>query len=183
MLVYHYSGIIKVTKAIVELDTDIMGTGKSMFKLQSFVAMALFVFAIASNNAIAGEVIYKWTDTKGQTKYTQSKPPSGIAYTVIRDRTNKDVEAKKLVASSEKDELGGKQDEMIAQQNSEKSRVQIANEKRASKNCTISKNNLEALERTTRIQIEEDGKKRVLTDDERSKAMSDARTNIEKYCI
>lgn len=156
-----------------------------MLKVKSLAVIALlaFVTSVASNVATASDVIYKWTDTTGQIKYTQSKPPSGISYTVIRNRSNKEVEAKKLVADSAESNIDSKQDEMIATQNAEMNKVDKLNAQRAAKNCTISRNNLQALERTTRIQITEGGKKRVLSDSERTKAMTDAKTNIDKYCI
>ncbi len=153
--------------------------GIQMFKFKVLIIAAITVLSFTT--AQAGEVIYKWKDSKGNIKYTQSKPPSGIDYTTIRNRSSKSttppsVTAKKAEATVDE------QDRVIAAQGAEQNRVDAINAERAAKNCTISKNNLAALERTTRIQVEENGSRRMLTDQERASKLKDAKDNIKKYC-
>ncbi|MRX28278.1 DUF4124 domain-containing protein [Kangiella sp. HZ709] len=153
-----------------------------MSKLKLFLLTAVTAFTM--NAAIAGEVIYKWKDSNGNIKYTQSKPPSGIDYVTIRNRTSTKTDAvKTFEAKSEVvDPVAEEQDKVIAAQNADKNRVDAINAQRAEKNCVISKNNLEALNRSTRIQIEENGERRMLTDEERNNRLKEAKDNIAKFC-
>ncbi len=153
-----------------------------MSKLKLFLLTAITAFAM--NAAIAGEVIYKWKDSNGNIKYTQSKPPSGIDYVTIRNRTSTKTDAVETVVTKSEvvDPVAEEQDKVIAAQNADKNRVDAINAQRAEKNCIISKNNLEALNRSTRIQIEENGERRMLTDEERNKRLKEAQDNINKFC-
>ncbi len=153
--------------------------------MPKFTLLLSIVLLTATGLSHAGEIIYKWKDSSGQIKYTQSKPPSGIAYTVIRDRSAKEVEAKDLYqdkADDASDDIDAKQDEILAKQNASKNKVDLLNEQRFAKNCTISKNNLESLEKTSLIKITEDGKERYLTDKEIEAQKQTAKANIAKYC-
>lgn len=152
-----------------------------MFKIKLFTLSLLATLSISAVNA--AEVIYKWKDSSGNIKFTQSKPRAGIDYITIRNRTEtKTSTAKPRTTSKLDEEVSNQQDQVIATQNADKARVDAINAQRAEKNCTISKNNLQALERTTRVQINEDGKRRMLTDQERADKLSEAKKNIEKYC-
>lgn len=150
-----------------------------MFKFKVLVIAS--IAALSFSAVQAAEVIYKWKDSSGNIKYTQSKPPSGIAYTVIRNRSTKSS-TPASTASQKTETPVSEEDRIIAAQNVEKNRVDALNAERAAKNCTISKNNLEALERTTRIQVEENGERRILSDEERAKKMDEAKDNIQKFC-
>ncbi|NVJ67062.1 MAG: DUF4124 domain-containing protein [Gammaproteobacteria bacterium] len=150
-----------------------------MYKFKILVVAAITAFSFSTVQA--AEIIYKWKDSKGNIKYTQSKPPAGIDYTTIKNRSSK-ASTPPSVTAKKSEAPVNEQDKIIAAQNVEKNRVDALNAERAAKNCTISKNNLEALERTTRIQVEEDGERRMLTDEERANRLKEAQENIAKYC-
>ncbi len=146
-------------------------------KLIVLTIFASFSFATAN----AAEIIYKWKDANGNVKYTQSKPPAGIDYIKIRNK-GASTKATKVEKEQAEDSVSGELDGVIADQNKEMNRVDKVNAQRAAKNCTIAKNNLEALTGNNRIQVEENGKLRLLNDDEKSKRLDTAKANVTKYC-
>ncbi len=125
--------------------------------------------------AQAGEIIYKWKDSSGQIKYTQSKPPSGIAYTIIRDRSAKDVLAKEIYKKPE--QAASKANNESSNQAGFSSKEEIRR-----KNCEISKSNLNALENGDKVKVVENGEERFLTDEERSERLTTVKENIERFC-
>lgn len=78
--------------------------------------------------------------------------------------------------------MASSQDDVIAKQEAQKKSIEAQNKEIARKNCTIAKNNLEVLESRTRVQIEENGERRMLTDTEREERLKQARENVKKYC-
>lgn len=150
-----------------------------MFKIKLLTVSVIAVATIATANA--AEVIYKWKDSKGNIKYTQSMPPSGIDYTTIRNRTSKKTEAQKTQTEASTPKASA-EDKMLAAQNAEQQRVNALNAERAAKNCTIAKNNLATLESSPRIRIEENGEQRMLTAEEIADRLKKAKENIGKYC-
>lgn len=143
--------------------------------------LGLGISAIAS----ASQPIYKWKDDKGNIKYTQTKPPYGVSYETINQRVSDSKSATKsgddeseMVSNSMTDA----QDEVIAKQEAQKKGIDAQNKEIARKNCTIAKNNLEVLENRARVQIEENGEQRMLTDTEREERLKQARENVKKYC-
>jgi len=133
----------------------------------------------------ANQPIYKWKDEKGNIKYTQTKPPHGVSYETINQRVSdsKPVSARGNEQSAENSSsMTGGQDEVIAKQEAQKKSIEAQNKEIARKNCTIAKNNLEVLESRTRVQIEENGERRMLTDTEREERLKQARENVKKYC-
>lgn len=155
--------------------------GILMFKSKALIISIITALSFAITNVHAGDVIYKWKDSKGNIKYTQSKPPAGIPYTTIKNRSSK-PSTPPGVKEKAQEEGVSEEDRVLASQNAEQNRVDALNAERAAKNCQISQNNLKALERTTRIQVEEDGKRRILTDQERAARLEEAKKNIEKFC-
>ncbi|NVK21647.1 MAG: DUF4124 domain-containing protein [Kangiellaceae bacterium] len=140
------------------------------------------MIALMSTSVIAGQTIYKWKDAKGNLKYTQTKPPAGTAYVTIKNRDSRASSSPAPQASEQAASATSKQDEIIAQQEAEKKRVNSANQEINRKNCTIAKNNLEVLETRSRVQVEENGERRMLSDEERAERLTKAKENVSKFC-
>ena len=141
------------------------------------------IVALASTGiAIASQPIYKWKDSKGNLKYTQTKPPAGTPYITIKNRDSGSSSTATTQASEQAQPATSEQDEIIAQQEAEKKSVHEKNLEITRKNCTIAKNNLQVLETRDRVQIEENGGKRLLTEQERADRLAKAKENVSKFC-
>ncbi|WP_228703636.1 DUF4124 domain-containing protein [Kangiella sediminilitoris] len=143
--------------------------------------MTALLALTVSFSAVADKPIYKWKDSQGNIKYTQSKPPRGTQYETIYQRTSKPSQ------SQTGQEAGGNEgdsslDDVIAQQNKQRDMVAEKNVEIARKNCTIAKNNLEALQSQNLVQVEENGQRRTLSDSERAEKLKEAQANVEKFC-
>lgn len=151
-------------------------------KLSTTLTLITF-FSIASVNA--ADIIYKWKDKSGNIKYTETRPPAGVSYKMIKNRVS--TSSKKAAATSAGVKNTGASadslDERIAAQNSEKQRVDNLNAELNRKNCTISKNNLETLKNNQRIKIkDENGEERFLSSEEIDQRLETAKANVKKYC-
>lgn len=155
-----------------------------MAKIKYIVLTAIFGFGI-SVMAGANQPIYKWKDNKGNIKYTQTKPPHGVNYETINQRVS-DSKPESQRGNEQSADVSNSmtdaQDDVIAKQEAQKKSIEAQNKEIARKNCTIAKNNLEVLENRTRVQIEENGERRMLTDTEREERLKQARENVKKYC-
>ncbi len=155
-----------------------------MAKIKCIVLTAILGLGISAM-ASASQPIYKWKDDKGNIKYTQTKPPHGVSYETINQRVSdsKPISERGNEQSAEStNSMSSSQDEVIAKQEAQKKSIAAQNKEIARKNCTIAKNNLEVLESRTRVQIEENGERRMLTDTEREERLKQARENVKKYC-
>jgi hypothetical protein len=148
---------------------------KKTILLTSLLTMAM------SFSAEANKPIYKWKDSAGNLKYTQSKPPRGTDYDVIYQRQSDSSQQKQNNAESKQQTQNTStqsQDDIIAQQEAAKK----ANEEIRKKNCTIAKNNLDSLQNNRRIFVKEGDGRRVLTDEEKSSRLDETKKDIEEYC-
>ncbi|HEY9031196.1 MAG TPA: DUF4124 domain-containing protein [Kangiella sp.] len=154
-----------------------------MVNIKLIILIAIFGLGIATI-ASAAQPIYKWKDDKGNIKYTQTKPPHGISYETINQRVSdsKPATERGNEQSQESSNITNAQDDIIAKQEAQKKNIEEQNKEIAKKNCTIAKNNMEVLENRTRVQIEENGERRMLTDTEREERLKQARENVKKYC-
>ena len=154
-----------------------------MINKKSFLTFAAVLLSL-SFAATAAQPIYKWKDSQGNIKYTQSKPPRGTEYQTIyqRQSSNQEQNQTQEETDSSSSDKGDLQDEIIAKQNEEQKRVEKANEEIRAKNCTIAQNNLKSLTTSQRVFTEVDGERRLLTDKERNDKADAARDNVDKYC-
>ncbi|WP_223669090.1 DUF4124 domain-containing protein [Kangiella shandongensis] len=152
-----------------------------MISKRSLIITALLALAV-SFSAVADKPIYKWKDSQGNIKYTQSKPPRGTDYETIYQRTSTATKAQSENSQADSAEANDSLDDVIAKQNKQKDVVAQKNAEIARKNCTIAKNNLEVLQSRTRVQVEENGQRRMLTDQERADKLEKAKANVDKFC-
>ena len=149
--------------------------------INKYVLIAIITTVALATNVFAGQTIYKWKDSKGMIKYTQSKPPAGTPFETINHQFSNN-QPKESNNAQDSDASSDSADEILTKQAAEKQRVSAANEEIAKKNCEIAKNNLQVLESRTMVQVEEKGQRRLLTDTERSEKLAAAKENIAKYC-
>ena len=148
---------------------------KKLLIISTILAMAV------SFSADANKPIYKWKDSQGNIKYTQSKPPRGTEFETIYQRQS-NSEEKTQTSNSKTSESVDAQEQMLSEQKTEKQRVQKANKEITKKNCMIAQNNLDTLTNSARVFTETDGERRLLTDQERSDKLEVAQANVDKYC-
>lgn len=150
---------------------------KKLVLLTSIIALAV------SFGAVADKPIYKWKDSQGNIKYTQSKPPRGVQYDTIYQRASSQQDKNANDNSSNAEEnLTAKEDDILAQQEAERERLKKANEEVRKKNCQIAKNNVESLENNQRIMTIVDGKETMLSGEDRIERLNKAKANVAKYC-
>lgn len=106
----------------------------------------------------AQAALYKYTDEEGNVVYSQSPPESG--------------EAKEIKPPPPPPEPPENEEELSPEQ--QKIREQFKT------NCENAKNNLEIYTNTKEILV--DGKIIVLSEEERTKRIKDAKSNIETFC-
>lgn len=153
-----------------------------MISKKSLLITALLALTV-SFNAAANKPIYKWKDNQGNIKYTQSKPPRGVQFETIYQRGGQPPEdAQQNSTQTAEEAAQDPLDETLAKQNAQKDLIAKKNAEIARKNCKIAKNNLEVLESRTRVQVEENGERRMLTDQEREDRLAKAKENINKHC-
>lgn len=153
-----------------------------MAKIKYIVLTAILGIGFSAMTS-ANQPIYKWKDEKGNIKYTQTKPPHGVAYeTIVQRVSNSGSTSSSPMNSQSQDSIATEQDKILAAQNAQKKSAEDQNIEIAKKNCEIATNNLEILESKSRIQIEENGERRMLTDTEREQRLKQARENVKKYC-
>lgn len=152
-----------------------------MISKKSLFITALLALAV-SFSAAADKPIYKWKDSQGNIKYTQSKPPRGTDYETIYQRTSSSDSAQSGNQEAGSTEDTDSLDDVIAKQNKQKDVVAQKNAEIARKNCTIAKNNLKVLQSKARVQVEENGQRRTLTDKERADKLEAAKANVDKFC-
>ncbi|RMF15187.1 MAG: DUF4124 domain-containing protein [Gammaproteobacteria bacterium] len=134
-----------------------------MVKNISWLAVALSV-SLASAPTWAGKV-YKWTDENGFVHYTDQKPQSG---TIIKEMQISEPRYTPLPRPSAEKQTQAldKQQEIErvrAQQQAENERV----EKLRKERCEAARKNLDILNSTARVRVEDkDGKDRFLTPEE-----------------
>lgn len=141
------------------------------------IAIALICFA-ANGNAAA----YKWTDSNGNTIYSQTPPPLGTPYELVDDAS---IAATSFgVASTSTQDIEKNLDESQKAREERKAQEKLVAESEQIKkdNCKQANTNLTALTSRGQVTIKENGLYRKLTEEERQERIQQAKTNIEEYC-
>jgi hypothetical protein len=135
-----------------------------------FGSLLAVIFVLASSSIAAAEkTMYKWTDDSGETHYTE-RAPKDREYTLIRtyvDAKNASTN-QKLPAAGNQVKKADKKDEYGTWRN---------------ENCTIAGQNLDILKNAGRISADDgEGGKRLMTDEEKQKKITQMQTQRDKYC-
>lgn len=147
-----------------------------MFLKKLSTLTLIIFFSIASVSA--ADIIYKWKDKSGNIKYTETRPAEGISYSIIKNRTSKAVTNDSTTADESSSDKEQKSDKKKAEPKAVASPEEIKEN-----NCKIAKQNLAMLNGNKNIQVAgEDGKKRVISTEERKIHLAQAKKNIEEFC-
>jgi hypothetical protein len=127
------------------------------------------------------ETVYKWVDENGTVHFGE-RPPEGVEATAV----NVSPKSAGLTAERAPDTTQAPEPSVAQQrrdERSEKARAMEEEEKLMAAACEAQRAQLMRLEPRTRILVREpDGSTRMLDDEERLKAIEEARTFIEENC-
>lgn len=130
----------------------------------------LFIGALTaltiSMGAAANKPIYKWKDSQGNIKYTQSKPPRGTDFETIYHR------------QSNQQQTSDANDELVAEQKKREN----ANKSIRQKNCDVARKNHSTLKNEQSVYIQEGDERRLLTAEEKQERLEQAEENIKSFC-
>lgn len=130
---------------------------------------------------VPAETVYKWVDEKGTVHFGE-RPPEGVEATAV----NVSPKSAGLVPERTPDTTQDQQPSVAQQQRDERSEKAQAMQQEAelmAAACEAQRSQLMRLEPRTRVLVRDpDGSTRMLDDDERLKAIDEARTFIEENC-
>lgn len=151
-------------------------TGSSLVTLWLLLA-GLMAFAPPA----VAETVYKWVDENGTVHFGQ-RPPEGVDATAVNVSPN----SAGLVAERTPDNTPDLQPSVAQQQRDERGEKARAMQQEAelmAAACEAQRSQLMRLEPRTRVLVRDpDGSTRMLDDEERLKAIEEARSFIEENC-
>lgn len=163
-------------------------------KKLKYISLLAYAYALlVSTSATAAEDYYKWIDENGVPNYSDKIPVGYEGNKVDKSEDSNykpsqtgaqtpngasaEADASKKEDTKEKD---AKTDAMASEE-TKKVEEEIAEIKRS--NCEIGKRNLAQLQAYARIKVkEDDGKERVMGDDEKNAKVDEARKIIQENC-
>lgn len=141
----------------------------------------LFLMASFLVVAVAQAEIYKWTDEAGNVHYTD-KPVKNSKQVEIKPEVDNSVGAIK----ESREERRRRLLDAMQEDREEKNRQRADREKKQNKlnrQCVIAKDRLSIYERSSGLyDLDKDGNKVILSEDERKKAIDNLRSQIQKHC-
>ena len=148
----------------------------------------LLTLLATAQSGMAMARTYKWIDADGGIHYTQAPPADRKAK--IIEVTGKGSPADTLAPEAKpkkKEEEQAKQYRVLTPEKPDpeaQRKAEAQREKQRQEACEALRNNLQILERNTRIRIREDdnGQPRVLTPEEREERIRQYSENIDKMC-
>ncbi len=152
---------------------------------KGIVTISLALIAMVSS---AEQEYYTWVDENGVTNYAAKKPSNQEAQFVTsshrfgyRAPEREAVTNDRETAEASPDNAGEVDPDAIIADERAKFEAELAEEKRF--NCDVGKKNLSRLETFGRIRIKgEDGKERVMTDEEMEQKKVESRSLIRENC-
>lgn len=141
-------------------------------------ALSLTAALLACETALGQEAHYRWINERGHEVHSDRPPAAGVDYEVIESGTG----LKRVVPRDE----GAVPADVNPSVGNEFTQVNEEEANRSKKNpelCERSRSNLEALSGDRRIVVrDEQGEKRLLSDEEIAEARATAEANTEIYC-
>lgn len=148
--------------------------------MRRLILTASLLLAV-SGQIMAGQ-IYQWVDAKGQSHFG-AQPPLGVQATLVNTGTGKSTVKTGLPPTSDLPKL---QTEMAGEEQKEidaKVKQDIAKQQAELKQyCDQLRTNLAQLENNPRINVQENGQTRRVTEDERQAKIADAQKQIKENC-
>jgi len=127
--------------------------------------------------------LYKWVDADGNTHYTQSPPPDGIATEDVKLPASVNIDTEQATKSFEAQQ---KKQQELSEENEKEEKEQMRQEERAElkkDNCKKAKAKYDNVYNTGRIRaVDEEGNVTRATEEERQRRIADAQGKIEKWC-
>jgi hypothetical protein len=145
----------------------------------------LLIASLLLQSPVSGE-IYKWTDDGGEVHYTQTPPPSGITVQKIEGAPPPADSAETVQHEQQRlqeqldamDERRTEQDEATAIKKQHEE-----NREKDEKNCITAQNNLAKLQQGgIKRYLTPEGDVIRLTEEDRQQRISEANSQIEKFC-
>ena len=129
-------------------------------------------------------MMYKWVDADGNTHYTQTPPPDGIAKEDLNLPASAKLDNTEAVKAFE-DQHNKKQESAETRQKDEKEQNRSAEHTALKKeNCRKAKAKLENVQNTVRIRaVDEYGNIVRASEEERQRRITEAQENIKKWCV
>lgn len=152
--------------------------------------LLLLFLILSSNHALSA--LSKWVDSEGHVHYSDLPPPPDVKATTLRGSSSSTPTS----TDANKSEKSSNEPKTIAEQEAELKKAQLekkAAEEKAAKDiayqeslkasCTAAQQNLEILQKGTRImQLDENGEPSYLEDEQRQKNIEKAQQDIANYC-
>jgi hypothetical protein len=146
-------------------------------------AIALILLSLLSLSAHAG--MHKWVDADGKVHYSDTPPPDTKAESV-RNMSGKGQQAAPVDYSSKsyaEREAELRKSRQEKQEAGEKSAREKAQKEDRTRNCSVARENLRALEDGARlVTYDENGERRFLDDDAREQRLNDAQSAVKANC-
>ena len=138
------------------------------------IALALLLLAPLATAQNNNAQVYKWTDASGTVHYAQAPPPPGIRYTEVKTTGG----AEPLAAPGNDRGNGADGD----QAHPAPAAPMTDTPANRSKLCTTLKANLAALQGSSPVVMQQNGKPAVLDDAQRKQQTSAAQAQYRQYC-
>ena len=158
-------------------------------RMNAMRALLLLFLILTNQHALAA--LNKWVDSKGQVHYSDSPPPPDVQATTLRGshstptpmetgKSEKTGAEPKSIAEEEADLKKAQQEKKAAE---EKAAKDLAYQESLKASCTAAQQNLQILQRGTRImQLDANGEPSYLEDDQRQQNIEKAKQDIANYC-
>lgn len=153
----------------------------------------LLGFVLLLTCSLSFAEIYKWKDSDGRTRYSDTPPPSNIKVESILGKNSKSVlppssstentqpAASRSAGSAKEDSAAQRAKERENQKKLEANRQ--AELQYRWESCEIARKNLAAYSSGGRLMtIDEKGERRYLSEDDLAKGKADAQAAVEKFC-
>ena len=125
--------------------------------------------------------VYRWVDDQGRVHYSDRAPPGRASETVAIDSRPTDLEARLIDQMAREERLRlmneDRADDVADEAADQEHRARLA---RACEQARIRVASIESARRLSRV--EEDGSRRVYSDDERQAVLLEARGQVSEWC-
>ena len=143
---------------------------KPLFRLV-IISLSLGICLSVFSADTISKITYKWTDANGIVQYTE-RPPANVGYEKITVTASGGKEVTNISAEDASKETGEAENNPLDE-------VAIANER----NCKIARQNMEVLNKISRIRVTDDkGAERILSPEEKQARVKETQGQIDIYC-
>lgn len=146
----------------------------------------LILVMLASTNALAA--ISKWVDDQGQVHYSDQPPPPGAQVETLHSGTDNEAGPDATSASAAPKTIAEQEADLKKAQREKKAAAEKAAQKQAVENarkdsCNTAQENLRTLQSGMRmVEINANGERSYLDDNQRQQRVDKAQQDISTYC-